>query len=304
MSYHYKNYYPSVGLRIEDGEMIKKITVNEILKWIELHLEEHITVEDTVKFSGFSRRHLYTIFKGYTGFPIGKYIRKRKLCRAAYKLKLTSLSVAQIACSLEFDSQQSFCREFKKLFGKTPKDYRNEEVWDMSHLQFPLQIETKQEIPEIEICNIQENKFYGYEIIYHQKYNDAIGCKDDSFRWEILQKNMNHVKQDIFFINKFTSSKKLPEEIEITTFVGVINKKRKANYMTKERREPQGLYAHYTYTGEWTDYVKLGRKIYRNVLPKMNLKRRNGEDIERIQYLKSNTEKRIVTCDCYIPVSY
>ncbi|NJZ74390.1 helix-turn-helix domain-containing protein [Escherichia coli] len=283
--------------------MIKENTVAEILKWIELHLEERISIKDIVNFSGFSRRHIYTIFKDYTGLPIGKYIRQRKLCRAAYKLKLTSLSVAQIACSLEFDSQQSFSREFKKLFGITPKAYRCTEAWDMTHLQIPIRVESD-ELPEIELCNIPGQKYYGYEIIYHQTYDDALNGKDDSFRWGILQKNMNKVKQDVFLISKFSPSKELPEEIEVNTFVGIIDKKGKANYMTKERQEPKGLYVHYTYTGEWGDYVKLSRKVYREVLPKMNLKRRNGEDIERIKYLRSNTERRLVTCDCYIPVSY
>lgn len=118
--------------------MIKKHTINEVLKWIEANLENRIFIEDIVSFSGFSRRHMYNIFKEHTGLAIGSYIRQRKLCRAAYKLKLTSLSLVQIAFSLEFDSQQSFSREFKKLFNVSPKSYRDSDVWDMPHLRVPF----------------------------------------------------------------------------------------------------------------------------------------------------------------------
>lgn len=52
--------------------------------------------------------------------PLGEYIRKRRLCRAAILVRLTAKSMLDIALSLHFDSQQSFSREFKKLFGCSP----------------------------------------------------------------------------------------------------------------------------------------------------------------------------------------
>ncbi|END57144.1 bacterial regulatory helix-turn-helix s, AraC family protein, partial [Escherichia coli p0305293.13] len=41
-----------------------------------------------------------------------------------------------IALSLHFDSQQSFSREFKKLFGCSPREYRHRDYWDLANI-FP-----------------------------------------------------------------------------------------------------------------------------------------------------------------------
>lgn len=100
-------------------------------------------------------------------------------------------------------------------------------------------------------------------------------------------------------ISKLSPSKDLPDGIEVNTFIGVIDKMGKANYMTKERQEPEGWYVHYTYIGEWADYAKISRRAYLEILPKMKLKLRKGENLERV---RSSTNKKI-QCDHYIPIS-
>ncbi|MBJ8899658.1 helix-turn-helix domain-containing protein [Citrobacter braakii] len=282
--------------------MIKEATVNEILKWIEIHLEERIDVENVVKFSGYSRRHIYTIFKAYTGMPIGKYIRQRKLCRAAYKLKLTSLSLAQIACSLEFDSQQSFSRSFKKLFGINPKAYRDNEAWDMSHLQAPFVIEAVT-APKVDICHLTQKTFYGFEKKTCEHYLDAIQGINVSSRWDSIMKKINRTECDLFFMTGFHPSKECAEKLEITTFCGTDIEKNKTRLMTKQRFEPEGVYAHFSYKGEWNEYFEVSERVYREILPKMKLKRRDSEDMEVIKGFDINN-RFLISCDHYIPVMF
>ncbi len=45
--------------------------------------------------------------------------------RAAKLLRETSLSIAEIAGSVGYDSQSRFTAAFKTYWGKLPKDYRN-----------------------------------------------------------------------------------------------------------------------------------------------------------------------------------
>lgn len=282
--------------------MVIRNTVSDILKWIESHVEERISVEDIVKYSGFSRRYIYTIFKSYTGMPIGTYIRKRRLCRAAYRLKLTSASLADIAYSLGFDSQQSFSREFKKIFYITPKAYRDNQVWDMSHLQIPIIIEPPPP-PKVELCHLTEQKFYGYEYTTKENYIDILNGKSNINRWELIQKQIVHIGGEVFFITRFSPSEESSESVNINTFIGTDKKSNKEFCMIELRYEPEGQYAHFSFEGEWGGYMELYRRVYREIMPKMKLKRRNGEDMERIRLSESQNEN-LIKCDCYIPVLF
>lgn len=95
--------------------MLKQMTVNSIIQYIEENLEsKFINIDCLVLYSGFSRRYLQISFKEYVGMPIGTYIRVRRASRAAALLRLTRLTIIEISAKLFYDSQQTFTREFKK----------------------------------------------------------------------------------------------------------------------------------------------------------------------------------------------
>lgn len=95
--------------------MIRQKILQQLLEWIECNLDHPISIEDIAQKSGYSRRNIQLLFRNFMHMPLGSYIRKRRLCRAAILVRLTAKSMLDIALSLHFDSQQSFSREFKKL---------------------------------------------------------------------------------------------------------------------------------------------------------------------------------------------
>ena len=116
--------------------MIRQKILQQLLEWIECNLEHPISIEDIAQKSGYSRRNIQLLFRNFMHVPLGEYIRKRRLCRAAILVRLTAKSMLDIALSLHFDSQQSFSREFKKLFGCSPREYRHRDYWDLANI-FP-----------------------------------------------------------------------------------------------------------------------------------------------------------------------
>ncbi len=109
-----------------------------ILSWVELNLYTGASVSSLIKVVGYSRSKLETVFSLHSGMPLGRYIFRRRITRAAVTLRMTILPVMEIAMQLHYHSGQNFSRAFRSCFGRSPSAYRNESVWDRSTLQMPL----------------------------------------------------------------------------------------------------------------------------------------------------------------------
>nr|WP_050553072.1 helix-turn-helix transcriptional regulator [Escherichia coli] len=95
--------------------MLKLMAVNAITQYIDDNLgKKNINIDDLVIYSGYSRRYLQMFFKRHIGMAVGRYIQLRRVSRAAVFLRLTGLSLSEIAERLFYDSPQTFFREFKK----------------------------------------------------------------------------------------------------------------------------------------------------------------------------------------------
>ena len=67
---------------------------------------------------------LKTIFKCVYGTSIAAHMKEHRMEQAAKLLRETSLSIAEIAGRVGYDSQSRFTAAFKEYSGKLPKDYR------------------------------------------------------------------------------------------------------------------------------------------------------------------------------------
>ncbi len=92
--------------------------------YIELHLEEEITLDAVARAAGISQWHFQRIFKALTAETLKSYIRSRRLGRAVERLRSTDQRIIEIAMAAGFESQESFTRAFDKAFGVTPQRYR------------------------------------------------------------------------------------------------------------------------------------------------------------------------------------
>lgn len=92
---------------------MKTKTINDVLYYIEDNFVSGIDIDDISRFSGYSRRHIQSVLKQRINMPVGLYIRKRRVTKAANLLRLTYMDIIDISVRVGFDSQQSFCREFK-----------------------------------------------------------------------------------------------------------------------------------------------------------------------------------------------
>jgi AraC-like DNA-binding protein len=66
-----------------------------------------------------------------------KYLRKLRLQMASRALVYTNKSLAEVALSCGFADQSHFTREFRRQFGRTPRDYRGHYTGELSNLKGP-----------------------------------------------------------------------------------------------------------------------------------------------------------------------
>ena len=88
--------------------------IQDLIDWIDNHLDSRLDIDTVARRSGYSKWHLQRIFKEHTGQPLGEYIRAKKLQK----------SIERVAIALGFDSQQSFNRSFKRQYGQAPGVWR------------------------------------------------------------------------------------------------------------------------------------------------------------------------------------
>jgi AraC-like DNA-binding protein/predicted transcriptional regulator YdeE len=98
--------------------------INQILEYIEVHLDTNLDLALLAAKSALSKYHFHRIFKALLGEQPLKYVEKRRLTRAAHDLLNTDRRIVDIAFDFGFGSHESFTRAFKKRFFLTPSQFR------------------------------------------------------------------------------------------------------------------------------------------------------------------------------------
>ena len=108
-----------------DKRSSKKIDkLKPVIKHVELHYSEHITVEEMAKLARFSESHFMRFFKEAFGVSFVTYLNDYRLSMAARMLLSTEESVLSISEQVGFENLSHFNRQFKRKYNKTPTEYR------------------------------------------------------------------------------------------------------------------------------------------------------------------------------------
>lgn len=98
--------------------------IQNAIDYVEDHLYEKLEIEYIAKVAFMSQSSFYLIFSNILDTTIKDYIRKRRLSLSAYDLIYSNLSVLNLALKYQYYTSESYSRSFKKLFGISPKKYK------------------------------------------------------------------------------------------------------------------------------------------------------------------------------------
>ena len=93
---------------------------------IDSDISSDLSLSDLASKQGVSAGYLATVFKKETGKTVFEYIRDKRIDHAMHLLTTTQLQIQTIALYCGIMDVQYFSKIFKKVSGKTPKQYRAE----------------------------------------------------------------------------------------------------------------------------------------------------------------------------------
>ncbi|MCR5487494.1 MAG: AraC family transcriptional regulator [Lachnospiraceae bacterium] len=105
------------------GYMVNYEKFASLLKHIDTHYSEDLTLDWAANYAGFSKYHFLRLFKEYTGTTYHDHLSHKRI-QAAQQLLSTDETVSNIASYTGFNNLTSFCRCFKKYTGMSPSEYR------------------------------------------------------------------------------------------------------------------------------------------------------------------------------------
>lgn len=141
--------------------------INKVLIFINENLEEKMELERLAGISNFSPFHFHRIMRAYLNEPLGAFIQRLRLDKAAFYLEITDLSPTEIAYKCGYDMPSSFNRAFKKRFGISPGDFRKGQSVKLQ----TSQVMNNQMIKKMELkAKIKELK--PKKVIYVRRFGD------------------------------------------------------------------------------------------------------------------------------------
>ncbi|EKQ56865.1 MULTISPECIES: AraC family transcriptional regulator [unclassified Clostridium] len=100
--------------------------MQNLLKYIEAHYLDNISLDIIAKDLGFSKFYISRIFSNKIGYQFNDYVNRLRINKAQKLLMETDLPITVIALECGFESQRNFNRIFKDLTSITPTKFRIE----------------------------------------------------------------------------------------------------------------------------------------------------------------------------------
>jgi transcriptional regulator GlxA family with amidase domain len=91
---------------------------------LETHFAEAVHLEELARMAQMSKRSFIRAFQAATGSSPISYLIEQRVNRAATLLRKEEGSITEIAFQVGFSDSNYFTRQFRKVFGVSPRDYR------------------------------------------------------------------------------------------------------------------------------------------------------------------------------------
>ena len=98
--------------------------LSAVAAYLDNHYAFAVPIERLCRISFMGQTKLKTAFKEYFGCTLYDYILQKRMGQAQHLLMGTELSIAEIAQAVGYDRPESFAKQFQRVTGLLPREYR------------------------------------------------------------------------------------------------------------------------------------------------------------------------------------
>lgn len=100
--------------------------ISRAIDYLASHLNEQVTIDDMAEYVGMSRAVFHRRFKEATTMSPIQFVKSMRLNNAAMKIA-EGTSVAEAAWDVGYQSASQFSREFKRMYGQSPRQWSQDQ---------------------------------------------------------------------------------------------------------------------------------------------------------------------------------
>ncbi|PTM57789.1 bifunctional transcriptional activator/DNA repair enzyme AdaA [Desmospora activa] len=119
-----EHFRPCKRCRPDEIQLPDEEWINQIVKWIDCHYHETLTLQNLAERFHVSPYHLHRTFKRIKGRTVAEYVQQIRISTAMKHLSSSNHSVMDIAVSVGIPNAAHFSTLFQKKLGLTPTEYR------------------------------------------------------------------------------------------------------------------------------------------------------------------------------------
>jgi len=136
-----------------------KNRINRVFEFIDSNLDLDLSLDTVSGIAFFSPYHFHRVFKFITGETLNEYVTRRRIEKSALEFLHKNIMTSEIAHKFGFSDNSSFSRTFKKYYGVSPTQFRNQNTQRFSKIR-QLHSKNGQEYPDYDkyICIIDNLK--------------------------------------------------------------------------------------------------------------------------------------------------
>lgn len=106
---------------------VQRSEIQKALDYVARHFREPVSVADISEYTAISPNYFSHLFKAQTGINFSDYVTRYRIEKSKQLLRETDKQIGEIAEQVGIPDYKYFARIFRRLVGKTPSQYREEE---------------------------------------------------------------------------------------------------------------------------------------------------------------------------------